>query len=286
MARHQANLAASVRQKLLNYARQNKCNFHEILVAFGLERLIFRLATSPYNKIFVLKGGMLIVLWTKEHARFTRDIDFLSFGSLDEKTLLKIFRETLSIDAKDGLVFETTTLRAAQIRGDQIYGGVRLMTNARLGKTKIPIKIDIGFGDALSAPGFEVEYPSLLDYPAVLVRAYSPATVMSEKFHTVVALGLINSRMKDFYDLWVLPQSQEVSTDDLTHAVHMTFTRRETPIPTTRPEGLSEAFAKDAAKQIQWEGYAKSIQLNGVCLANVVEAIWNTFEPICRKLNC
>ena len=136
----------------------------------------------------------------------------------------------------------------------------------------------------MSAPKFEIEYPSLLKFPAVLVHAYSPATVMAEKFHTVVALGLINSRMKDFYDLWVLPQSQEVSTDDLANAVYATFSRRETPIPETRPEGLSEAFGKDAEKQSQWDRYAKSIQLNCVSLANVVEAIWNTFEPICYKL--
>ena len=284
MAKHQANLAASVRQKLLNHARQNKRNFNEVLVAFGLERLIFRLAISPYNDMFVLKGGILIALWTKENARFTRDIDFLGLGSLDEKTLLKIFRETLTINAEDGLIFETTALRTAQIRADQIYGGVRLRMSAKLGKTRIPIKIDIGFGDALSAPNFEIEYPSLLEYPAVLVRAYSPATVMAEKFHTVVALGLINSRMKDFYDLWVLPQSQEVSADDLSNAMCTTFSRRETPIPEKRPEGLSEVFAKDAAKQSQWDRYAKSIQLNGVSLANVVEAIWNTFEPICYKL--
>lgn len=280
-----ANLAASVRQKLLNEARRNKRDFNVVLVAFGLERLIYRLAISQYKTRFVLKGGVLVALWTKEHARFTRDIDFLSFGPSDEEALLKIFREILAIDAKDGLIFNTTTLNAARIRENQIYDGIRLNTNAKLGTARIPVKVDIGFGDALPAPEFEIEYPSMLDFPAPSIRAYSPATVMAEKFQAVIALGMVNSRMKDYYDLWALPQSQEVSADDLYQAVRMTFSRRETAIPAARPEGLSEAFAHNAAKQSQWDAYAESIQLDGVSLADVVEVVWNTFEPICQMPN-
>ena len=282
MAKAPKNLAASVRQKLLSLARQEQKLFDVVLVAFGLEHLIYRLSVSPHKDKFVLKGGMLVTLWTKDQARFTRDVDFLSFGASDEDALIEIFKDTLDIDAGDGLIFDTADITAAQIREDQIYGGVRLKTVATLANAKIPITIDIGFGDSLTAPDFKIDYPSLLDFPDATIRAYSPATVMAEKFQALVALGLVNGRMKDFYDLWALPQSQEIAEAELAEAVRLTFARRNTPVPTDRPHGLSSAFFDEPAKQQQWNAYAQSIGLEGEPLAAVAEAIWAAFEPVCR----
>ena len=154
MAKAPKNLAASVRQKLLSLARQEQKLFDVVLVAFGLEHLIYRLSVSPHKDKFVLKGGMLVTLWTKDQARFTRDVDFLSFGASDEDALIEIFKDTLDIDAGDGLIFDTADITAAQIREDQIYGGVRLKTVATLANAKIPITIDIGFGDGGSFDDF------------------------------------------------------------------------------------------------------------------------------------
>ena len=162
--------------------------------------------------------------------------------------LTSIFAETLSLDAGDGLEFSIDTITTTDIREDQVYGGKRLRTVAHLGKTEIPITIDVGFGDALPDPHYEIEYGSILDFESARIRAYSPATVIAEKFQAVVALGLINGRMKDFYDLWAIPRATKIEPGDLRVAIAATFERRNTPIPTEAPQGLSVAFAEDHGK--------------------------------------
>lgn len=274
MAKSPTNIAASVRQRLLNLARSEGRDFQTLLVAFGLERLIYRLSKSPHRDRFVLKGGMLITLWTTDAGRFTRDIDFLAFGETEDATLTSIFAEILTLDAGDGLKFSIDTITATDIREDQVYGGKRLRTVARLGKTEIPITIDLGFGDALPDPHYEIEYASILDFEPARIRAYSPATVIAEKFQAVVTLGLINGRMKDFYDLWAIPKATEIDQADLRAAIAATFERRNTPLPTEIPPGLTAAFAEEPAKARQWLTYADGTELKGVPLGTVVADIW------------
>lgn len=283
MARAPVNIAASVRARLRNLARAENKVFQTLLVAFGLERLIYRLSISDHKDQFVLKGGMLVTLWTVDEARFTRDVDFLKFGAADEDRLIDIFRETLAIDADDGLIYDTDNITATSIREDQIYGGIRLRTQAALDGAIIPITIDIGFGDALTRPDYLVEYPSLLDFPDTTIRAYSPATVMAEKFQAIVALGLVNGRMKDYYDLWAIPRAETVNDDDIIDAISATFERRSTSIPSICPDGLSASFSADADKQRQWAAYAASIEFEQVSLSDVTEDIWKRLEPICKR---
>ena len=223
---------------------------------------------------------MLVTLWTVDQSRFTRDVDFLSFGSEDEESLIGIFNDILSTDADDGLRFDTAALTATQIRDDQVYGGVRLKTTAYIDKTRIPITIDIGFGDSMTDPGYTIEYPSLLEFPSANIRAYSPATVIAEKFHAVVALGLINGRMKDFYDLWAIPKVQHISDEDLREAVSSTFERRQTAVPSERPEGLSSVFTTDQQKSTQWLAYANSIDLEAISLEQVADEVWGYLESV------
>ena len=278
------NIAASVRQRLLNLARAKEQAFDVVLVAFGLERFIYRLSISAHRERFVLKGGMLVTLWTKDTGRFTRDVDFLSFGTEDEETLKKAIAEILEIDAGDGLVFDGASLTAAPIREDQVYGGMRLKTVAYLEKTRIPITIDVGFGDALGNPDYTLDYGSLLGFPSASVRAYSPETVIAEKFQAVVALGVINGRMKDYYDLWALPKAVDLDLDDLLASIEKTFERRQTEMPKNRPPGLSEAFAADTTKSAQWRAYSEATEIEGMSLADVVDDIWAMLEPICARV--
>lgn len=287
MAKPPANIAASVRQRLLNLAKKEKQIFDVVLVAYGLERLIHRLAQSDYRDRFVLKGGLLVTLWTVDFnsGRFTRDADFLGMGAEDEDSLTEAFTEILKIESDDGLVFDTADLKAAAIREDQIYGGMRLKTKAYLGKTVISITVDIGFGDAMAQPDYTIDYPSLLDHPITTIRAYSPATVMAEKFQAVVALGAANGRMKDFYDLWAIPQAQDITDDDLTEAIAATFKRRDTVIPADRPVAFTPSFTEDADKLAQWQAYAATIDLDQPNLAVLTEIIWEQLEPICKSLN-
>lgn len=274
MAKSPTNIAASVHQRLLNLARSEGRDFQTLLVAFGLERLIYRLSKSPHRDRFVLKGGMLVTLWTTDPGRFTRDIDFLAFGETGDAALTSIFSEILALDTGYGLEFSTDSITTTDIREEQVYGGKRLRTVAHLGKTEIPITIDLGFGDALPDPHYEIEYGSILDFEAARIRADSPATVIAEKFHAVVALGLINGRMKDFYDLWAIPRATKIDPADLRAAIAATFDRRNTSIPTEAPQGLSVAFAEDPAKARQWLTYADGTELRGVPLGTVVADIW------------
>ena len=283
MAKAFANNAASVRQRLLNHARQNKQAFDVVLVAYGLERLIYRLSVSNYRDRYVLKGGMLVTLWTVDPGRFTRDVDFLAFGEENDSVLIKEFAEILSTDSNDGLVFDTAKITAAPIRDHQVYGGMRLKTTASLDGARIPITIDLGFGDVLGNPEYEVDYGSLLDLPGANIRAYSPATVIAEKFQAIVALGVVNSRMKDYYDLYAVPRAVNTTEVELEAAISATFGRRQTGIPIDKPPGLADMFTGDPAKQKQWAAYSESTDISGLSLADVAADIWERLEPICSR---
>lgn len=227
---------------------------------------------------------MLMTLWTKDSGRFTLDIDFLSYGTEDKATLKKTIAEILAIDADDGLLFDDTKFTASPIRDDQVYGGMRLKTTAFLKTTGIPITIDVGFGDALGNPENTLDYGSQLDFPSVSVRAYSPETVIAEKFQAVVALGIINGRMKDYYDLWALPKAVELNLDDLLASIEKTFLRRQTDVPNERPPGLSREFASDTTKAAQWRAYSEATEIEGWSFAAVVDHIWAMPEPICAGI--
>lgn len=274
----------SVRQRLLNLAREKGRVFDVVLVTYGLERLLYRLSMSGHRDSFVLKGGMLVTLWTGDENRVTRDADFLGFGDSSVERLKAAFSDIMSQPADDGLVFDTKHLMAAAIRGEQQYGGIRLKTIAELGQTRIPIVVDVGFGDAVTTPGYTIEYPALLDMPAASVRAYPPASVVAEKLHAILTLGLVNSRMKDYHDLWALLNSRLIGTTKLDEAILATFERRDTDVPADTPDGLTTRFSTDPLKVRQWSAYAASMGLDGQSLEQVVESIWNLLGPACQRL--
>ena len=284
MARQPVNLAKSVKDRLLNLARAEGKVFDVVLVRFALERLLYRLSLSEHRDRFVLKGGMLVTIWLDDDNRVTRDADFLGHGDADADQLVVDFREIMNVAADDGLVFDLDNLSATAIREEMEYGGTRLKTVAYLEKTRIPITIDIGFGDAMADPTCQLGYPTLLNLPAPNIRTYPPATVIAEKFHAIVVLGIANGRMKDFYDLWAIPRSIYVPDDELDAALAATFARRETAVPTERPAGLTPEMANDANKQRQWNAYASSIELKNVELQEVIDAIWALIGPACERL--
>jgi len=285
MANSQNNSPASVRQRLLNLAREKGQVFDVVLVTYGLERLMYRLSITEHRDSFVLKGGMLVTLWIGDEKRVTRDADFLGFGDASEERLISVFSEVLSQQVDDGLVYDIDNLTARAIREEQQYGGIRLKTVANLGKTRIPIVVDVGFGDTTIAPDLKIEYPTLLNMPAVSIRAYPPASVVAEKFHAVVLLGLVNSRMKDYYDLWAILNSQAIEASELADAIAATFSRRETDVPSTVPAGLTDAFSADPLKTQQWATYTASIGLEGLSLENAIDFIWTNLAPACERLH-
>lgn len=284
MAERRTNMAASVKARLLNLARAQGRGFDVILVRFALERLLFRLSRTQYRNSYILKGGMLVSQWLDHDNRETRDIDFLGFGPDSPDAVKAIFAEIMSIDAEDGLVFDIGALTALTIREEMEYGGIRLRTSAYLERTRVPVTLDIGFGDALADASQHIQYPSILGMERPDIRSYPPAAVMAEKFQAVVALGLANGRMKDFYDLWAVPQTLPLDDAELDAALATTFARRSTPIPIERPIGLSLDMAEDPAAQQRWRAYVASLDLPNVALGEVLGEIWATFSVSCARL--
>jgi predicted nucleotidyltransferase component of viral defense system len=193
------NIGASVRQRLLNLARALGQPLELLLTRYALERLLHRLSLSPHRERFVLKGALLLTTWFDEPHRATRDLDLLGFGDPSDDALLAVFREVMTIAIDDGVGFDTAKLKIQRVREDAEYGGSRLSTTATLSGARIPIVVDVGFGDAIEPGAEDIDLPVLLDMPSPHLRAYPLETVIAEKLHAMVALGMANSRMKDYY---------------------------------------------------------------------------------------
>lgn len=250
------NVAASVRQRLLNMSRKTGEDFQLLLTRYAMERLLYRLGESAYVSQFVLKGAMLFALWTGERHRPTRDLDLLGFGDRSAERLAKVFRDICSTaDPDDGLAFATDTVAVEPIREDQEYGGQRVTLVVRLGSARVDLQIDIGFGDVITPQAESVTYPVILEMPAPRLRAYPRETVVAEKLEAMVKLGLTNSRLKDFYDLSVMARTFSFAGSVLRDAIAATFARRGTALPKAPPVALTGAFATDDAKRKQWAAF-------------------------------
>jgi len=252
------NVGASVRARLTRRARERRENVQLALTRYAIERLLYRLSVSAYSGQFVLKGAMLFSLWVPTPYRATGDLDLLGYGDAVPERIAAVFREICGIDVEDdGVVFKPDTLRAEPARAEDEYGGVRITMTAEMAGARLPVQIDIGFGDAVTPGVMEIDYPSLLNMPAPRLRAYPPEAVVAEKFQALVALGMPNSRMKDFFDLWAISRTFSFDGGVLADAIAATFERRHTDIPTDTPVALTPAFAEDAAKQAQWRGFLR-----------------------------
>lgn len=255
------NVAASVHQKLMHHAARARTDPNLVLTWYALERLLFRLSISPFSDRFVLKGGMLFRLWSGPDFRATRDLDLLGFVQHEVGALEEVFRSLCSqeVSEDDGLFFSAESLRIEEIREQQEYGGLRVSLLAKLGNARLPLQIDVGFGDAVTPAPVLQSYPSILGNKQPRVRVYPRETVVAEKYEAVVQLGMANSRMKDFYDLWYLSRQFEFDGQVLVAAIRATFVRRRTPIPAVAPTGLTDAFSSDASHVRQWSAFVSRI---------------------------
>lgn len=255
------NIAASVRQRLLNQSRESgdASGFNRLLVRYAVERLLYRISVSKARDTLVLKGAMLFVVWSPSPLRSTGDLDLLGFGSNDPDTLLKLFTSICSENVPDdGLIFDATSIAVEPMREEEQYPGVRVTLLAKLGTAKIPFQVDIGFGDAIHPEVQDIEYPRLLDdLPAAHLRAYPPETVIAEKFEAMVQFGELTTRVKDHYDLWALSRTFEFDLATLAEAIRKTFDRRKTDLPRTLPAPLTAGFAALPAKQQLWQAFLR-----------------------------
>ena len=279
MVREIRNIGASVRARLLQLSKANGQSFELVLTRYALERLLYRIGISQHSNRFVLKGAMLMMSWFDDPHRGTRDVDLLGFGDPNPDAMVKVFQDILALQFSDGAEFDPGSLRVDRIREELDYGGLRLRASAAIGGAQIGVTIDIGFGDAIE-PGIEIlNYPVMLDFPHPSLRAYARETVIAEKFQAMVALGRANSRMKDFYDIWILSRSFTFEDDRLSRAIAATFARRTTAIPDDLPDALTPEFAADEQKQSQWRAFVRDVAHQPGDLATVVRVLADFLMP-------
>lgn len=277
------NLVASLQDRLRNEARHTGIPYASLLEQFALSRFFARLAMSDYADRLVLKGAQLFRFLEPEGHRPTRDADFLSFGDHDAGALKEIFTQITHVtpEKEDALGWEN--IRAAAIREENSYRGVRVQMTAQLGQVRIPLQFDIGFGDIITPGVRQQEWAGPLDYPSVPLMTYPMETVVAEKVEAAVSLGINNSRMKDFFDLHWLQSHLDFDGGDLTKAVTNTFYRRSTPIPDEIPVPFTEEFVSDAQKRIQWNAFLRKGRLTHLPLDNVVADLAEFLLPVLHK---
>jgi predicted nucleotidyltransferase component of viral defense system len=254
------NMAASVHQRLKNTATESGARFNDLLQHYALERFLYRLSVSSHAEKFVLKGALLLRVWDISSIRPTRDIDLLGRMANEPDGVAQVFREICETAvADDGLTFQVETVRADPITEEAEYNGVRVSFIATLhANSRIPMQVDVGFGDLITPGPENIEYPSLLDMPRAKLRGYPPETTIAEKFHVMLHRGTINSRMKDYFDLWTLSRSRSFDGALLADAIRKTCDHRETPVA-SRLDVLKQSLQPDQAKQMQWKAFLRRI---------------------------
>ncbi len=253
------NVAASVRQRLANQGKERGIEFQRILVLYALERLLYRISVSSYSGEFILKGAMLLSLWFEKPYRRTRDMDLLGQDEPSLERFATVFQELCALEVEeDGLRFAPEMVIAKRIREESDFGGVRVLLTAFLENARIPLQVDIGFGDATVPEPQETDFPILLTgFPAPHLRVYQKETTIAEKLRALVVLERTNSRMKDFFDLYILSREFAFTGERLTAAIRDTFARQGTTVPAEIPDGLTQDFASDMGKQSQWKAFLK-----------------------------
>ncbi len=250
------NIEGSVRAKLDNKRKEFNIPFLEILRTYAMERFLYRLSKAAFAGDFILKGALLFTAWKVNERRTTLDIDLLAHYSNQTSAIEKVVRDVCAVDVTpDGLRFDPATVVGAKIKEDADYEGVRVKFVAFLGKARIPMQIDFGFGDTVYPAPKIITYPVILDLPAPKLKGYAPETVVSEKFQAMVQLGALNSRMKDFYDIWLLMRQFNFEGHDVAEALKRTFMRRKMDLPLGDRLLVDEIYDKKSDRQTLWKAF-------------------------------
>jgi predicted nucleotidyltransferase component of viral defense system len=282
------NLAASVHQRLLNLARATNRPLNELLQYFAIERFLYRFSLSTYKEQFVLKGAQMLRAWESPLARPTMDVDMLAGQTANTvENLARIIRECCEIEVDDGVQFDTASVRGEAISKEAEYQGVRVRARGTLGKIRLSVQVDFGFGDVVVPGPVPTELPQLLDLGAPRLLGYTPESSIAEKFQAMVALDIANTRIKDFYDIWSLSRVREFDGRVLAAAILATFNRRTTPLPQDAPPALTTTFSEDSAKQALWQAFLRKGRLDaeGKNLTAVVTELRGFLMPPVGALN-
>jgi hypothetical protein len=283
------NIAASIQARLKNEAERQSRPFAEILQYYVMERFLYRLSKTKYVGKFILKGGLLFYVWDIPLRRATRDIDFRGYITNDHETLIEIFKEVMGVSApEDGVVFDIESIALEETQTDADYQGTRTKLTASLGRSRIPVQIDIGFSDELASKAELVEYPSILpDLEQIHMKGYPKESVVAEKFHAMTRYAELNSRMKDYYDLWLISETFEFESHALQKAIEVTFNNRDTELPINRPISLTFEFA--SKNQTSWSNFLKKMDLDNDRnndFESIIETVWGFLQhPLQASIN-
>ena len=279
-----SNLAASVRQRLLNRARNDHRPFNELFQYYAMERFLYRLSRSPHAKRFVLKGALMLRAWNSPEFRPTMDIDVLGKTKNEDANLIAQIKDIIALEVlPDGLVFAPESIRAERITQDADYEGIRLRFKAVLVSAKVTIQIDVGFGDVVFPEPKPCTLPTLLDFPPPKLMGYSRESAIAEKFEAMVRHRELNSRMKDFYDVWLLARQFDFEGKVLGEAIRLTFDTRRVLLPEVII-AFTDSFISD--KQAAWTAFRKRLEQNSIpeSFAEVVAVVDGFLSPVVKAI--
>lgn len=287
-AKEVRDVPASVRQRLLNLAREQKVDFNLVLQRYAVERFLYRLSLSTEVDRFTLKGAALFLVWAGEQLRPTRDVDFLGFVAQDHAAIRDSMEAICSVPCpEDGVVFDPDTIRIDDIRDEQEYGGVRVRLRGSLGKARLALQVDVGFGDAITPDRKEEEFPTLLGDPPLRLWTYPRETFVAEKFEAMVRLGQPNSRVKDLWDVACLARRFAFDGEVLRAAIDETLRRRGTELGDERPEALRREYYEDPLRARRWQEFQRQVEEGGhgpSRLVDVGEEMRRFLGPVCDSL--
>ena len=276
------NLPASIYRRLLNKARAEGRPFNELLQYFAIERFLYRLSKSKYANKFILKGALMVTAWEASPSRPTSDIDFLGLTKNEPASIASIVQNICTVEVvPDGIDFDVQSVRVETITDVAEYPGVRVRLQVRLGPARVPLQLDIGFGDPI-VPGPETfDYPVLLDLPAPRLKGYSRESVVAEKLESIVRFGMLNSRLKDFYDIWFMASRFDFNGEQLGAAIQATFSNRNRNVDTASVSQI-EDYAGDETRASQWAAFCRKNRLtpDPPDLVRTVRAIIQFIDPL------
>lgn len=276
------NVAASIRQKLLNLSHSQGRPFDEVLQFYAMERFLYRISLSEHNDKLILKGALMLIAWQAPSSRPTADLDFLGRHANDPEAIVAMVKKICSeVVEDDGLTFSTESIAAELITEDADYQGVRVRFMGTLENARIPMQLDIGFGDILLPGPLTMDYPTLLNLPKPVIYGYTRESSIAEKLEAMVKLGIANSRMKDFYDIWYLSRWFDFDSTELARAITATFNKRGTKL-SQPPMIFSAEFTENSQKQLQWSAFVKKSGLAGApaTMGQVIQELKRFLLPI------
>ncbi|MCK4667020.1 nucleotidyl transferase AbiEii/AbiGii toxin family protein [Candidatus Dependentiae bacterium] len=256
MKKNIRNLPESIKSRLRNKAKESNRLYSEVLQYYCIERFLYRLSCSKYAKMFILKGALMFIVWEIPERRTTLDIDFLADYDNRVTAIEEVIKKVcLTSVIPDGLVFDPETVKGQSIREEMEYKGVRIKFLGLLERSRIPMQIDVGFGDVVYPKPKVINYPVILDFPEPNLKGYPVESMVTEKFEAMVKLGLLNSRMKDFYDIWILIHQFDFNGRQLVEALKKTFKCRNTAFPKTTPILAEEIYDEKSDRQTLWKAF-------------------------------